>query len=180
MRLAKLSSLFLVISIALLGCGVDYGLDLDDIFVTMTPTQGVIAPFPTAIPTEVPLTVTPDWDATPTPLCAGDLIDCIQVGVFATPLGSPLWEYITEGYWKIRCVGEDAVGNAVPCFLRSYPHLGTEHIAQRVEHGTEKDASGFYHCEVYTYCDTEYLDWYFTSDGLWAAGESDVWLDITP
>lgn len=178
------TKLFLLLLLLLVGCD-----EIAEQFPTITPTDvGVTAvpsatealPTETLVPTLEP-TINPE-EFTPTPICVGG--DC-PIQVYVTPIGFNEWEYKIISYFKIKCVAKSSYGTGMSCNIRKVPRVenydseGNLQV-RAVDYGTILDASALYHCEMFTYCDPNITDWYYTFSHEWAAAVPDVWEYIAP
>lgn len=137
-----------LLCLLLTGCGM---VDLNEYFVTLTPTPGVndldsftpvytyTEPIPTFTPTpEIP---------TPTPIV-----------IYIT---QEAYEVLEEGDWIIECIDPNG------CLIRNEPSFLGD--SEAVSEGTITHAVSRYTCVGHESCEVEVPVWWYLDDGRWAS-----------
>jgi hypothetical protein len=176
-----------LLTLVVSACGLGLG-EMADLFATFTPTSNTeqsLPPSPglTDLPPPTSTSLPPPDLLTPTQICP-DPEHCIPPTIVATALAQATWRYIIVEYHLIKCVAVDVDGIPMPCRVRQEPSLRNyregEPLYRLVPSGTTFDSTSVYHCEVFTDCDPDVVEWYRLATGEWAARLDEVWQDITP
>lgn len=132
-------------------------MNLDDYFIPLTPTPGVIdieSLEPVYTYTEIPPTFTPtEPPSTSTPHI-----------IYVTEA----YEVLEEGEWVIECTAPEG------CFIREEPTFRGE--GEAVPEGTVLVAIARYMCVGHEFCEEDVPIWWYLSDGRWVSGL--VWKEV--